>query len=251
MFASSLNVLIVTVQKTFTIHSYVSMNYDMWGFVCQVGIVEAFMLSLFWTAALFPVQRYDSTCQENLLSDSLATVNKLMSAALHDAMSITVAGPEVIVSGMVLEKVVTLSTESMAWFGLCLQLWTAGLQPGSKKKKHQQSAPESSEGIISALQKAIHTFCAQLEMCNSWATDRLNRFKEKKHIVLLTEVDSNSPSAPGRVLRTLSAGLGKANSMYKSWDTILKEVSDCQQAAMVRIKDSCSSRAQVMKSIRF
>jgi hypothetical protein len=223
----------------------------MWEFVCQVGIVEALTLSLFWTAALFPVQRHDSTCQENLLSDSLAVVNKLMAAALHDAMSTTITSPEVVVSGTILEKVVRLSTESMAWFGLCLQSWTVGLQPGSKKKKYQQSAPESSESIIGALQNAIHTFCSQLEMCSSWVTDCLGTFKDKKHTAMLAEVDTDSPSTPGHVSRNLRAGLGKANSKFKSWDTILKEIIDCQQATMVGIRNSCNSRAQVMKSIKF
>lgn len=223
----------------------------MWESVCQVGVVEALTLSLFWAAALFPVQRYDSTCQESLLSSSLAIVNKLMAAAIDDALSTTTAGPEVVVSGMVLEKVVTLSTESMAWFGLCLQSWTSGLQPGSKKKKHQQSEGESSENIIGALQKAIHTFCSQLEVCSSWVTDCLGNFKDKKHNVLLAEVDTDSPSIPGHVLRTLRAGLGKANPMPKSWDTIVKEVIDCQQTTMVGIRDSCNSRAEALKSIKF
>ncbi|KAG0563622.1 hypothetical protein KC19_8G046000 [Ceratodon purpureus] len=217
----------------------------------EVGIVEALTLSLFWSAALFPVQRYDSTCQENLFSDSLLIVNKLMASALQDAMSSTVTGPEVVVSGAVLEKVVKLSTESMAWFGLCLQSWTAGSQPGSKKKKHQQSAPGPSDSFPGALQKAINTFCSQLEVCSSWVTEYLGRFKDKNHNELLAEVDTESTSSPGHVLRTLSAGLGKENSKIKSWDTILKEVIDCQQSTMTGIRDSCNSRAQLLKSIKF
>lgn len=220
----------------------------MWESVCQVGITEALTLALFWTAALFPVQRYDSTCPEDLLSASLANVTTLMDACLHEAMSATITVPEVVLSGMVLEKVVRLSTESMAWFGLCLQSWTAGLQSGSKKKKHLQSVPDLSENITDALQKAIHTFCSQMETCSSWATDCLGKFKDKKHEVLL---DADSASTPGHLLRTFTTGLEKEYSRPKLWDTLLKDVIDCQQATVVGIRDSCNSRLQAMKSLKF
>lgn len=219
----------------------------MWESACQVGIAEALTLALFWTAALFPVQRYDSTCQENHISDSLANVTAIMDACLREAMSAAIPVPELVVSGTVLEKVITLSTESMAWFGLCLQSWAAGLHTGSKKKKHPQPVPNSSENITGALQKAINTLCTHMETCSSWATNCLSTLKDKKHEVLF---DTSAPSTPGHVLTTLRTGLEKENSMPKVWDTLLKDIIDSQQATMVGIRDSCNSRLQVMKSIK-
>lgn len=154
-----------------------------------------------------------------------------MDACLHEAIS----APEVVVSGVVLDKVVRLSTESMAWYGLCLQSWSAGLQPGSKKKKH--TVPDS---ITGALQAAIQSFCSQIESLSSWATDRLS----KKH-------DADSLSAPGHLLRSLTAGLDKENSRPKLWDTLRKDVIDCQRATLVGIRDSCNTRLQAMKSLKF
>lgn len=219
-----------------------------WEFIDQIGITEALTLALFWTAALFPVQRYDSAYPENTFVDSLANVTALMDACLREAMSATVTVPEVVMPGVVLEKVVTLSTESMAWFGLCLQSWTSGLQSGSKKKKHPQSVPDLSESILAALQQAIHTFSSTTEECSTWATDCLSNFKSKKHDVLL---DANSTSTPGHILTALRTGLEKEDSKPKLWDTLLKDVIDCQQAAVVGIRDSCNSRLQGLRSIKF
>jgi len=240
-------ILLVSI-STLLFNRALSLILIMWEFACQVGITEALTLALFWTAALFPVQRYDSKCPENLLSASLANVSILMDACLREAMSATTAVPEVVVSGMVLEKVVRLSTESMAWFGLCLQSWTAGLQSGSKKKKHPQSVPNSSENIVGALQKAIHSLCSQMETCSSWATTCLVKFKDKKHQVLL---NTDSASSMGHILRTLTTGLEKENSRPKLWDTLLKDIADCQQATTVGIRDTCNSRLRVLKSLKF
>lgn len=215
----------------------------------QVAIWESLTLAIFWTAALFPVKRYDSTCQESLLSDSLAIISELMAATLHDSISTSTTSSEVILSGVILEKVVTLVTENMTWFGLCLQSWVAGLQPGSKRKKHVQSA-SLSENIVGTLQKATQTFCSHLEECDSWATDLLGKGIGENKKLLADDVIA-SCSTPGHIMRTLETGLGNGNRVPKSWDTILKEVIDCQRATVVGIRDTCNSRLQAMKSIKF
>lgn len=222
----------------------------MWESAFQVGITEVLTLALFWTAALLPVQRYDSTCPKDLFSASLVNVTVLMNACLHEAMSATPVVSEDRLSGMVrltAEKVIKLTTESMAWFGLCLQSWTAGLQSGSKKKKHPQSVPNSSENIIGTLQKAIYTLCSQMETCSSWATDCLGQFKDKSHEEFL----KHSASTLCPLSRTLTIGLENENSRPKLWDYLVKDVIDCHQATLVGIRDSCNSRLQVMKSLKF
>lgn len=211
--------------------------------------MEVFTLALFWTAALFPAQRYNSSPQENLLSDSLAIINEILATSLKDTMSATMTDPVVLVSGPVLAMIVKLSTESMAWLGLCLQSWTTGLQPGSKKKKSVQSGP--SERTVGALKTAIHAFCSHLEMTGSWATDCLGELKDKKHTLLLAGGDTALLAAPGQVMTIFTTALIKTNSMPKSWDAILKEIIDCQRCTLMSIRDSCMSRSQLMKSIKF
>jgi hypothetical protein len=213
-------------------------------------------LAIFWTATQLPLRLPPAShSSETGFSDALAVVNKLLEAALDEVGTAWTVSTAVLAPNMALSKLVKLSSEVFAWFGLCLQVWAKRLQPVSKKKKQpEQHIDFDLMHVIEALHGAIISFCSQLEKSHSLVTAYLDRPEKGQVAALLSCVETDEAHGPGHVVSALANGIDRrVMTSPLMWDreALVSGIVRSQRESLVGIKDCCNSILLSMKSIKF
>lgn len=214
---------------------------------------EILTLALFWTATQHFSGQHGSNHLISHFPDCLRLVIKLVEASLEDALQGLTTECKILAPGLSLAKLVRLSTETIAWVGLCLQAWTKQLHPVSKKKKHTEvDVGPALLNVIEVLHSAISTVCSLLELCSNRIHEFLIRLEEDVDPPLLDEATNMDPG-PGHVLRTLIKGLPTGGAKPpERWKprVLLDQIVRGQRETLVGIKESFLLRLKSFKAMK-
>lgn len=253
----------------------------------NVEASDLFSLALFWTAYQIASQPSNLAISNNNLVQYPGFLNDLVKSFLaeltnsvqsSDDMEPKSPHVDVVASWSAFPSLVSLTTESFAWYSLFLQTWLKSLQPtgkiGKKKKKgtvpvEQQNGSANGDRptLLDALTTCTRIFCTELEGLISWLTVLLEIPEATKLEAYLeffgrgrqseAAVEADVTPVPGLVIHVLESTANESDeygqrigSVIQTWnpDLVMKNMLSCQRASLGDLKDLLTLRLKTLQA---
>eukprot|EP00249_Psilotum_nudum_P015279 c25240_g1_i1 orf=38-2890(+) len=246
----------------------------------KVHAADLMASAVFWMAYQIASAPNPSHSQ---ISRSFKLVNALLKTILSELTRATVfdcsdilCSTKVIAPGSALLSLVCLTTEPLAWLGICLQVWLKCLQPVSKKKKKVMTMAEQLEdpthenpSLYDVVQNFVNLLSEQLEKLVSWLAALLENSEESSIDRYLTPLNmGREPQndtvkdpipSPGFVICALESAMAKTDDLgprigqaLQTWQakSVLKRLVSSQHTILLALKESSLSRLKSLRTLR-
>ncbi|KAG6541822.1 hypothetical protein Mapa_016838 [Marchantia paleacea] len=235
----------------------------------SVKPVEMMTSTFFWT--VHQLSRRDSksgSSVASLVKTMVYVVEEVLKCLQRDLNN---AEPDlkVLAPGTGLSVLVGLISECFTWLTLYLQSWSKQLQPsgGKKKKKGSGSGEQTSAPIDSHLSASLESLrsaaVSHLERVQGVVIDTfLNRSDQMEVDEYMTLLKSPFSGAPGDVIKVLESPRGleiatklaaRTAQTEQPWQAaeFIRKLVASQRDALASVRDLCTSRLTILKSLSF
>lgn len=162
----------------------------------------------------------------------------------------------------VMELLMQLVTEPLAWHGLVIQSCLRSCFPSGKKKKKSGSAYQSSANLAHAITDSVMHLFHVLEVVLKWITE-WNKRPEDEHlenILLLLRRDGHN-DGPGKVFHILETFISSVNDVelgdrisqsLKSWSPadVARKMMTGKLKVLTEFSAICGSKLKLFKSMK-